>query len=329
MSKNPRDPNRPPSTRGRLRYPQIPLRPESLTGPGGGCRANASPRKASTSSDPDRGPKSDSEEEEPKGPGLEGSSSPQNSSSECIPFAEEGNLTIKQRPKAPGPPRAEAVLEPPDKPAAKSLEVPEFNLKESDTVKRRHKPKEKEQDEGSPVRTAGSDSGGSRPPSQNQDQLRTTEAGLDRPASPAKGSPVKPPLSPKPAVAPKPVRTSLLAAQGGPASPTLTVTVVQSVAFTSPSSPSHGSPAPQSPSLTAGRHQGGPGFVAEPAAETEVVQQKLDQTSTSLAAALKAVERKLEDSDGEVSSVRSAGTILDDIGNMFDDLADQLDAMLD
>ncbi|RVE70086.1 hypothetical protein OJAV_G00084020 [Oryzias javanicus] len=288
--------------------------------------------QAGTGSDPDRGLKSDSEEEEPKGPGLEGSSSPQNSSSECIPFAEEGNLTIKQRPKGPGPPRAEAVLEPPDKPAAKSLEVPEFNLKESDTVKRRHKPKEKEQDEGSPVRSAGSDSGGSRPPSRTQDLLRTTGAGPDRPASPAKGSPVKPPLSPKPAVAPKPVRTSLLAAQGGPASPTLTVSVVQSVAFTSPSSPSQGSPAPQSPSLMAGRHQVGqvgPGSVQEPAAETEVVQQKLDQTSTSLAAALKAVERKLEDSDGEVSSVRSAGTILDDIGNMFDDLADQLDAMLD
>ena len=29
------------------------------------------------------------------------------------------------------------------------------------------------------------------------------------------------------------------------------------------------------------------------------------------------------------NSVKSAGTILDDIGNMFDDLADQLDAMLD
>lgn len=29
------------------------------------------------------------------------------------------------------------------------------------------------------------------------------------------------------------------------------------------------------------------------------------------------------------STVKSAGTILDDIGNMFDDLADQLDAMLD
>ncbi|XP_023812962.1 caskin-2 isoform X2 [Oryzias latipes] len=285
--------------------------------------------QASTSLDPDRGPKSDSEEEEPKGPGLEGSSSPQNSSSECIPFAEEGNLTIKQRPKAPGPPRAEAVLEPP---AAKSLEVPEFNLKESDTVKRRHKPKERGEGEGSPDPTVGSDSGGSRPPSRNQDQVRTTEATLDRPVSPAKGSPVKPPLSPKPAVAPKPVRNSLLAAQGGPSSPTVTVSVVQSVAFASPSSPSHGSPAPQSPSLAAGRRQvgqGGPGFAVDPAAGTEVVQQKLDQTSTSLAAALKAVERKLEDSDGEVRSVRSAGTILDDIGNMFDDLADQLDAMLD
>ena len=29
------------------------------------------------------------------------------------------------------------------------------------------------------------------------------------------------------------------------------------------------------------------------------------------------------------NTVKSAGTILDDIGNMFDDLADQLDAMLD
>lgn len=81
----------------------------------------------------------------------------------------------------------------------------------------------------------------------------------------------------------------------------MTVSVVQSVAFASPSSPSHGSPAPQSPSLAAGRRQvgqGGPGFAVDPAAGTEVVQQKLDQTSTSLAAALKAVERKLEDSDG-------------------------------
>lgn len=170
--------------------------------------------QTSSSTEPDRGVKSDSEEEESKGRGLE--VSPQNSSSECIPFAEEGNLTIKQRPKAPGPPRAEAVLEPPEKPAGKNLEVPEFNLKESDTVKRRHKPKDKEQGGGSPSREAGSESGSSRPPSQSQEEvsLRISEADVERPASPATGS-IKPPLSPKPpAVAPKPVRHSLLAAQG-------------------------------------------------------------------------------------------------------------------
>ncbi|XP_041859151.1 caskin-2-like isoform X6 [Melanotaenia boesemani] len=270
--------------------------------------------------EPDQGLKSDSEEEESKGNGLEGSSSPQNSSSECIPFAEEGNLTIKQRPKAPGPPRAEAVLEPPDKAPAKNLDVPEFNLKESDTVKRRHKPKDKETGRDSPVTSGATEyeSDSSRPSSRNQ----------DRPESPAQGSPIKPPLSPKPAVAPKPVRQSLLAAQTGPASPTVTVTVVQSVAFTSSGPPT---PAPQSPATV--RHQVfvvGPGHLHETSGGTEVVQQRLDQTSTSLAAALQAVERKLEDdSDGGRSSVRSAGTILDDIGNMFDDLADQLDAMLD
>ncbi len=45
----------------------------------------------------------------------------------------------------------------------------------------------------------------------------------------------------------------------------------------------------------------GPGLVPESSCGTEVVQQRLDQTSTSLEAALKAVERKLnleENSDG-------------------------------
>lgn len=179
------------------------------------------PTQTGSSTEPDRGVKSDSEEEESKGCVREGSSSPQNSSSECIPFAEEGNLTIKQRPKAPVPPRAEAVLEPPEQQAAKNLEVPEFNLKESDTVKRRHKPKDKEQGGGSPSRegakAAGSESDGRRPLSQSQEEvsLRISETRLERPASPATGSPIKPPLSPKPpAVAPKPVRHSLLAAQG-------------------------------------------------------------------------------------------------------------------
>ncbi|XP_063328626.1 caskin-2-like isoform X2 [Pelmatolapia mariae] len=320
----------------------------SLSSEAAGVRRRVKSQCVSTenngSTKQDRGVKSDSEEEESNGHGLERSSSPQNSSSECIPFAEEGNLTIKQRPKAPGPPRAEAVLEPPDKPAAKNLEVPEFNLKESDTVKRRHKPKDKEQGEGSPSREgAGAtepESGSRRPPSLNPEvSLRISETNVERPASPATGSPIKPPLSPKPAVAPKPVRHSLLASQGL-SSPTVTVSVVQSLAFASPSSPAHGPPAPstqapQSPSLAAGRshiYALGPGLPPEPSMGVEVAQQRLDQTSTSLAAALKDVERKLNvgnSSDSGPSQVRSAGTILDDIGNMFDDLADQLDAMLD
>uniref|UniRef100_A0A3Q1IWV6 CASK interacting protein 2 n=1 Tax=Anabas testudineus TaxID=64144 RepID=A0A3Q1IWV6_ANATE len=210
--------------------------------------------------------------------GLGGSSSPQNSSSECIPFAEEGNLTIKQRPKAPGPPRAEAVLEPPEKPESKNLEVPEFNLKESDTVKRRHKPKDKEQGLGSPSREGaeapGSESGSSRPPSQSQEEvsLRINEVPLERPASPATGSPIKPPLSPKPpAVAPKPARHSLLAAQGK--------------------------------ILTARKSKQDTCFINVNC---------LSSVPSS-----------------RTNTVKSAGTILDDIGNMFDDLADQLDAMLD
>uniref|UniRef100_A0A8C2WGF3 CASK interacting protein 2 n=1 Tax=Cyclopterus lumpus TaxID=8103 RepID=A0A8C2WGF3_CYCLU len=259
-----------------------------------------------SSTEPERGVKSDSEEEESRGRGLEGSSSPQNSSSECIPFAEEGNLTIKQRPKAPGPPRAEAVLEPPEKQAAKSLEVPEFNLKESDTVKRRYKPRDKEQGGGSLCREGAGEAGSessSRPPSLSQEEFS--------------------------------LRVSELA---GLSSPSVTISVVQSVAFTSPCSPVYGprapSPqAPQSPSLTAARPQVcvvGPGSVPESSCGTEVVQQRLDQTSSSLEEALKAVERKLEDnSDRGSNTVKSAGTILDDIGNMFDDLADQLDAMLE
>ncbi|KAL3048006.1 hypothetical protein OYC64_006731 [Pagothenia borchgrevinki] len=63
------------------------------------------------------------------------------------------------------------------------------------------------------------------------------------------------------------------------------------------------------------------------AAGLEVLaQQRLEQTSTSLEEAFKVVENKGGDVD---SSVKAAGNILDDISNMFDDLADQLDAMLE
>ncbi|XP_036797189.1 caskin-2 isoform X7 [Oncorhynchus mykiss] len=306
--------------------------------------------------DPERGVKSDSEEEEPKAPGLDGSSSPHNSSSECIPFAEEGNLTIKQRPKVGGPPRAESTVEiPADKngPTKTALEVPEFNLKESDTVKRRYKPKDHAGS--SPTSDSegkiGSDSSpGSRPQSQSCEEvslvsLRISEASLEGLETlPVTGTPHKPPISPKPhsshrppVTAPKPSRHSLAAATAI-VPPTMTVNVVQSLAFSAPPSPtpSRCPPAPglQCQAAQTGKPQVcvvGPGVESGPGLEV-VQQQRLEQTSTSLEAALQAVERKLtqEDStDSGANTVKSAGNILDDIGNMFDDLADQLDAMLD
>ncbi|NXQ56618.1 CSKI1 protein, partial [Anthoscopus minutus] len=76
--------------------------------------------------------------------------------------------------------------------------------------------------------------------------------------------------------------------------------------------------------------------IASPSVDSagpELVQQKLEETSASLAAALQAVEEKIkqEDSQAADSAVESKSTvsILDDIGSMFDDLADQLDAMLE
>ncbi|XP_042183607.1 caskin-2 isoform X6 [Oncorhynchus tshawytscha] len=308
--------------------------------------------------DPERGVKSDSEEEEPKAPGLDGSSSPHNSSSECIPFAEEGNLTIKQRPKVGGPPRAESTVEIPadkNRPTKTALEVPEFNLKESDTVKRRYKPKDHAGS--SPTSDSegqiGSDSSpGSRPQSQSCEEvslvsLRISEASLEGLENLAvTGTPLKPPVSPKPhsshgppVTAPKPSRHSLAAATAI-VPPTMTVNVVQSLAFSAPPSPtpSRCPPAPglQCQAAQTGKPQvcvvgPGPGVESGPGLEV-VQQQRLEQTSTSLEAALQAVERKLtqEDStDGGANTVKSAGNILDDIGNMFDDLADQLDAMLD
>ncbi|XP_068583190.1 caskin-1 isoform X1 [Cebidichthys violaceus] len=60
----------------------------------------------------------------------------------------------------------------------------------------------------------------------------------------------------------------------------------------------------------------------------EEVQHRLEETSASLAAAVQAVEHQIKEEDAQ-NDKKAAVSILDDIGSMFDDLADQLDAMLD
>ncbi|XP_040829455.1 caskin-1 isoform X1 [Ochotona curzoniae] len=69
-------------------------------------------------------------------------------------------------------------------------------------------------------------------------------------------------------------------------------------------------------------------------APADSARQKLEETSACLAAALQAVEEKIRQEDGQgprpaAAEGKSTGSILDDIGSMFDDLADQLDAMLE
>ncbi|XP_009574826.1 PREDICTED: caskin-2 [Fulmarus glacialis] len=61
-----------------------------------------------------------------------------------------------------------------------------------------------------------------------------------------------------------------------------------------------------------------------------LAQQRLEQTNSTLAVTLQAAEKiTVEEAESHPRAVHSAKNILEDISNMFDDLADQLDAMLD
>ncbi|XP_008282621.1 caskin-1-like [Stegastes partitus] len=85
------------------------------------------------------------------------------------------------------------------------------------------------------------------------------------------------------------------------------------------------------PSRREGSREEGESRVEEAEQEGEA-QHRLEETSASLAAALQAVEHTIKEEDTQndsVSSKKATVSILDDIGSMFDDLADQLDAMLD
>ncbi|XP_060796311.1 caskin-2 isoform X2 [Neoarius graeffei] len=225
---------------------------------------------------------------------------------ESIPFAEEGKGTIKQRPRIEVAKMDTEISFHPLKPAQlpnSSLKLPEFNLKESDTVKRRHKPREKE------LQMTSQDTLPGRESSPEADKISFC---MPNGGSIRNLSPQKPPMPCKP------TRNSAAAplVKGGP--PHIVQTSMgQDIAFTV-SSPIQR----ECPTISGLQDQ----------KQEEIVQKQIEQTSSSLVAALEVVERNLaqkDQTDSGVYTVRSAGNILDDIGNMFDDLADQLDAMLD
>lgn len=307
------------------------------------------------------------------------------SSREKLHFAEEGSRTIKQRPRTGPDCRGEAVLQPqasPEDPkTGPGWKAPEFNLKESDTVKRRHKTRDKDthtpdetdahgddththtlgrangfhthangecvSEEGvrhqrrGLMRTSLRSSLSSKPHTPDGRTTTTTTTSTSWPPPASQQTPPPRP-APGPAERAGPPQGSWSpgphhpGAEGGsglyhltssPASGLssgVSVNKHQSVASTSPA-PAHPYPHTEPPGQAgrAGKAQAG-GACSE-----VLVQRRLDETSTSLEAALKVVEKKLAQDDCGSSTVKAAGNILDDIGNMFDDLADQLDAMLE
>ncbi|KAK2829173.1 hypothetical protein Q7C36_017163 [Tachysurus vachellii] len=174
------------------------------------------------------------------------------------------------------------------------------------------------------------------------------------PGSPVEGKKVPPPVSPKPTpppTAPKPNKniiqkvavTSLVSS----ANQTVTITtatppITPPNSAKTPTSPAQSPQTPITPPIKPPRSSIGgvsmdAGGGAPPTSEVsgvtsvDAVHQKIEETSASLAAALQAVEEKIKEDRNKALTAENKSTvsILDDIGSMFDDLADQLDAMLE
>ncbi|XP_037663988.1 caskin-2 isoform X2 [Choloepus didactylus] len=272
------------------------------------------------------GPTSDTEEE----PGPEGAPPSRGSSGEGLPFAEEGNLTIKQRPKPAGPPPRETLLPP-------GLN---FNLTESDTVKRRPKCRERE-----PLQTAllafGVASASAPLPSQTPGEGPSASPSSPHPDLPAQGAPAAPAPSPVSVAPAPPCPASGLEMSAGshrngetepPATPAALIKVSRAGTAPKPVSVACTQLAFSGPKLAP---RLGPRPVPPPRPEssgavgTGRAQHRLEQTSSSLAAVLRAAEKSISAEERESPPSNSAKHILDDISTMFDALADQLDAMLD
>lgn len=332
----------PPPPPKRLSSVSGPTEPPPLEGSPGPKEGSTGPRRR-TLSEPagpseapslptPAGPASDTEEEEP---GSEGTPPSRGSSGEGLPFAEEGNLTIKQRPKPAGPLLRETPVPP-------GLD---FNLTESDTVKRRPKCRERE-----PLQTAllafgvanatstpaplmsqaPSESASSSLPQPEPSSLPTQ--GVPAPAANLGTQPSGPPVScaglaldnsassrhnaeSEPQAAP----AALLKVPGAGTAPKPVSVACTQLAFSGPKLAPRLGPRPVPPPRPESTGTTGTGGA----------QQRLEQTSSSLAAALRAAEKSIGTEELDRPSGTSTKHILDDISTMFDALADQLDAMLD
>nr|XP_034960343.1 caskin-2 isoform X1 [Zootoca vivipara] len=328
--------------------------------------------------------------------------SSQNSSSECIPFAEEGNLTIKQRPKPTGQLKADAAVpesdsasaqpygeEQEETPAKEGPTVLEFNLTESDTVKRRPRCREREPLQnvlkafGAAAPSSSlapqyaqaqtvSISGPSLHPAEPQlagdafddDSMELQIAEIEKSILSLERGIKKPPVSLKP-TSPIPLQVErhggavhLRTAANATDVPAKHTSIASTkLVFSGPKTiyqqvlqNSRNTVAPweatEMVSEAMGPYPMKLGLGGKPALSFGVplamrplsaspdmihAQQRLEQTNSSLASTLEAAEKKInaEEADSNYGTAHSAKNILEDISNMFDDLAEQLDAMLD
>ncbi|KAI1884594.1 hypothetical protein AGOR_G00227990 [Albula goreensis] len=298
---------------------------------------------------------------------------PANVPAENLPFAEDGNLTIKQRPRQ-GKGEGDGL---PDS----LYSLPQDELSRMDataTLKRRARapdPAGRGQNgtgtgtsTGTIKRRPVSEASATeqpQPQGNGESAPRRDSADLGPPSSettPRK--PIKPPVSPKPVLAQHmrkggPPTASAkrvpLPGPGGPDSPSTELkrtppavspkpippptapkpakvqSVLQSVSTAPSTAPS---PAKQPGGTVATTPPSPPrssisGASIDSSGPSEAAHQKLEETSASLAAALQAVEEKIKQDNSSVAEDKTTVSILDDIGSMFDDLADQLDAMLE
>ncbi|XP_017896149.1 PREDICTED: caskin-1 isoform X3 [Capra hircus] len=261
---------------------------------------------------------------------------------------QNGTGTVRRRPASEqaGPPELPPPPPPAEPPPSDLMHLPPLPLPDSDARKLAKPPVSPKPVLAQPV-----------PKIQGSPTPASKKVPLPGPGSPevkrAHGTP--PPVSPKPPpppTAPKPAKAAA-GLQSGSASPSpapsparqqpaaLAKPVSTSPALSaSPASPAR-PPSPGAPALhvpakppRAAAAATGPPAAPDGASPGDSARQKLEETSACLAAALQAVEEKIrqEDAQGSRPSAaeeKSTGSILDDIGSMFDDLADQLDAMLE
>ncbi|KAG3258981.1 caskin-1 isoform X6 [Ictidomys tridecemlineatus] len=259
---------------------------------------------------------------------------------------QNGSATMRRRPASEqaGAPELPPPPPPAEPPPTDLMHLPPLPLPDSDARKPAKPPVSPKPVLAQPV-----------PKIQGSPTPASKKVPLPGPGSPevkrAHGTP--PPVSPKPPpppTAPKPSKT-VAGLQSGSASPSPAPSPARQppAALAKPAStppslsaspakpPSPGAPAlhvPTKPPRAAAAAAAGAPIAPDGASPGDSARQKLEETSACLAAALQAVEEKIRQEDGQgprpsAVAEKSTGSILDDIGSMFDDLADQLDAMLE